>query len=145
MGLLDRILRGAEFRSPSTLANPSADLIEAFAGGTSYSGKRVTVKGAFGLAPVWSAVSIIAETIGALPLKVYRTFDEDNRIEARDHRTWRMLHDAPNSAMPAHRFWSTVTAHLLLWGNAFLEKRRGLDGLVDELWLLDTSALNVEW
>jgi len=47
--------------------------------------------------------------------------------------------------MPAHRFWSTVTAHLLLWGNAFLEKRRGASSLVEELWLLDPSQIKVEW
>jgi HK97 family phage portal protein len=57
-----------------------------------------------------------------------------------------MLHDKPNSAMPANRFWSTVTAHLLLWGNAFIPLDRSpQSGLVEELRLADPASMNVEW
>jgi phage portal protein BeeE len=57
-----------------------------------------------------------------------------------------MLHDQPNPAMPAHRFWSTVTAQLLLWGNAFIRKERNaVTGLVESLWLLDPAHVMVEW
>jgi phage portal protein BeeE len=69
-------------------------------------------------------VSIISEAVGMLPFKVYRSLGDDEVVVASDHRAWRMLHDQPNPAMPAHRFWSTVTAQLLLWGNAFIRKER---------------------
>jgi HK97 family phage portal protein len=81
-----------------------------------------------------------------LPLKVYREDpDGQDKAEARQHRAWVMLHDKPNSMTVAHRFWSTATAHLLLWGNAFLEKTRDPEtGLVTELYLLDPAHVEVE-
>jgi HK97 family phage portal protein len=144
VSLVARIAQGAEFRS--TLANPDEWLVNSLAGPGTYAGKRVTIKGALGLAPVFSAVSIISETIGSLPFKVFQDVGAgDQKIEARTHRAWSMIHDSPCPSIPAHRFWSAVTAHLLLWGNAFLEKRRGTSGLVEELGLLDPARIKVEW
>lgn len=150
MGFLDRVAAGAEFRSFSTLRNPSSDLVSAFTTSASYSGERITVHDAFGLGPVFAAVSIIAELVGTLPFKVFRMVDSDDqdggeRVEARQHRMWRVIHDAPNPVMPADRFWSTVTAHLLLWGNAYIEKERDELGLVQSLWLLDPAQVGVKW
>lgn len=147
MGFLDRVARGAEFRSlQSGLANPAGWLTDALGSSRSVSGQRVTIDRAFSLAPVYSAVSIISESVGMLPFKVYRQLQDDEVVTASDHRAWRMLHDQPNPAMPAHRFWSTVTAQLLLWGNAFIRKDRSdLTGLVESLWLLDPAHVMVEW
>jgi phage portal protein BeeE len=50
------------------------------------SGQRVTVDKAFGLAPVYSAVSIISEAVGMLPFKVYRSPGDDEVVVASDHR-----------------------------------------------------------
>jgi HK97 family phage portal protein len=146
MGFLDRVARGAEFRT-STLANPSASLVEAFTGGRrSSSGQPVNASRALGLAPFYAGVTLISETVGQLPFKVFRELDDGEKVPARDHRAWRMLHDKPNPVTPAHRFWSTVTAHLLLWGNAFLEKRRDpLTGLVTELWIVEPATITVEF
>jgi HK97 family phage portal protein len=146
MGLVDRLIRGAEYRAAgSGLANPAGWLLDAFGTSRTFSGQRVTVDKALGIAPVWSAVSLIAETVGDLPLKVFRELNDDERVEASEHRAYRMLHGAPNPVVPAHRFWSTATAHLLLWGNAFVEKLRGDSGLVEELWLHDPSVMTIEW
>ena len=130
----------------ATLAAPPEWLKDALGGTPSASGKRVNQRTALGIAPVWAAVSLIAEQIGQLPLKVYKTTDDDSTIEARQHRAWPILHDAPNEYTPADRFWSTVATQLLLWGNAFLEKRRSpTDGLVNQLYLLDPSRMVVTW
>jgi len=144
---LEQVARGAEFRSlTSGLANPAGWLTDSIGGTRSVSGQRVTVDRAFGLAPVFAAVSIISEAVGMLPFKVYRALDQDEVVVASDHRAWRMIHDQPNPAMPAHRFWSTVTAQLLLWGNAFVRKERSVvSGLVESLWLEDPSLVMVEW
>jgi phage portal protein BeeE len=91
----------------SGLANPAGFLTDALGAFTAPSGQRVTVEKALGLSPVWSAVSIIAEQVGQLPLKVYRRFEdpegESERVEARQHRSWRLLHDKPNASTPAGR------------------------------------------
>lgn len=130
-----------EFRALSGLANPAGWLMDAM-GGAPAAGQRVTVDSAMGLAGVWSAVTLISETLGMLPFKVYRTDDNGDPVVADRHRAWRMVHDRPNAITPAHRFWSTVTMNLLLWGNAFLEKDRGLDG-VEQLWIIDPADMNV--
>src|SRR5215210_4899042 len=106
------------------MANPAGWLTDGLGASLSASGQRVTADKALGLAPVWAAVSIISEQVGQIPLKVYRRMDDGQRVEARSHRSWRLLHDKPNSVAPADRFWSAVTAQLLLYGNAFIEKRR---------------------
>lgn len=146
MGLWHKLLYGGtsieQRAAPSGLATPQVWLADALAGAAAPSGKRVSVQSAMGLAPVWAAVSIIAEQIGQLPLKVYKNVDGED-VEAQGSRGWRLLHDKPNSHTPAGRFWSTVAAHLLLWGNAFIVKRRDSLGLVDELHLLKPAEVTV--
>jgi len=145
MDLLGKVVAGAEFRGGfSGLAAPSDWLLDSLVGGTSIAGENVTVRNSLGLIAVFGAVSKISEEVGAKPLKVYRSV-EDGKEEAPDHRAWRMLHDMPNPVTPAHRFWSTVSGHVLLWGNCFLEKARADSGLVDTLILLDPSRTVIEW
>ena len=129
----------------TSLANPDAVLLDAFGVSRSYSGERVNERTALGLAGVYSAVEKISEAVGTLPLKVYRSNDNDEREEARAHRMWRILHDAPNEYTTAHSFWSTVTASLLLRGNAFLLKERDENDEVESLWLLEPNTVTIEW
>lgn len=131
----------------SGLMNPAGFLFDAFDASTSVSaGTRVSTDSALGLSPVWAAVKLISEDVGQLPFKVYRDTGDGEKEEARQHRSWRLLHDRPNSYTPAGRFWATVAVHLLLWGNAFIEKRRdATSGLVDELWLLPPNDVGVKW
>lgn len=140
---LFRRQKNAETRS--TLANPDSWLIDSLTGPRASSGERVTERSALGLAAVFSATEKISEAVGGLPLKVYRVGDDDERSEARAHRMWKILHDAPNEYITAHGFWSTVTASLLLRGNAFLFKERDELDLVESLWLLDPASIAVEW
>jgi HK97 family phage portal protein len=133
----------AEFRATSTLANPSPELLNAFGAGTTQAGERVTVDKAMGLSGVWSAVTLIAETLGMLPLKVYRSDENGDPIEATQHRAWRILHDRPNAITEASVFWTTTALHRLLWGNIFIETERGPDGLVNQLWLEPPDGMEV--
>lgn len=132
----------AEFRA-STLANPSAELISAFTGGLTNAGERVTVNSALGLSGVWSAVTLISDALSVLPLKCYRTDDNGDPLEANQHRSWRMLHDRPNEITGAEVFWPTAALNRLLWGNVFIEKERGPDGLVNQLWLEPPDGMSV--
>lgn len=143
---LNELMGGVETRAASGLAAPAGWLLETFGTGTAVSGERVTRSSAMGIAAVFSAVEKISEAVGSLPLKVYRVVDEGDRVEARSHRAWRMLHDKPNSDTTAHVFWAAVTAQLLLDGNALLWKERdAFSGEVESLYLLDSSAFTVEW
>lgn len=131
MSLLGRALRS----QTSGLANPEPWLTEALLGGHStYTGRAVNPDNSLRLVPVFSAVSLLAGTIGSLPLIVYRRGTGSEKERASDHRTWSMLHDQPNPEMAADEVWELVMVHLLLWGNAFLLKVRDPLGIVRELW-----------
>jgi HK97 family phage portal protein len=142
MGLLNW-LRGGEFRA-STLANPSSELRESFGVTASYTGERVTVKSAMELAAVRSAVAMISEAVGGLPLKVYRIQDDDERVEARSHRAWKLLHDKPNEHCTARRFWASTAAQLLIYENSFILKERDELGEVESLYHLDPTQVKLE-
>src|SRR5262245_41702755 len=153
MGWLDRLPRlvyANEYRQ-SSLADGPQWLIDAWGGTKTASNERISPEGSLAIADVFSAVSIIAEDVSQLPLKVFRdlslvpTNPSTGVEEAVDHRCYRMLHDMPNPFTPAHRFWSTVATHQLLWGNWFLEKLRGVDGLVNELRLVHPATVEVQF
>jgi HK97 family phage portal protein len=142
-----------ERANPSSgLAVPADWLTDAMASTSATSGQTVTVLKALGIAPVFAATSLIAEQVGQLPLNVYKTVESDSsaldyhRVEARQHRAWRLLHEKPNHNTPAGRFWSIITTHLLLWGNAFILKERDpYTGVVDSLWALHPSQMVVKY
>lgn len=137
----------AEFRTSATsgLAAPAAWLADAWTGGPSMSGEVVTQEKAIGLSGVFAAVYKLAETVGTLPLKVYRADTEtDHREEARAHRSWRILHDKPNEYTTAGAFWSTVVAQLALNGNAYLFKQRDELDILESLWILDPSLMTIK-
>jgi HK97 family phage portal protein len=134
----------------STLADGPQWLIDAWGGSQTIAGERINQDSSLAISDVFAAVDLIAETISQLPLKVFRDITLSLRpgtgvIEDPTHRCWRILHDMPNPFTPAHRFWSTITVHHLLWGNWFIEKLRGSDGLVNELRILHPSMVEVEF
>jgi phage portal protein BeeE len=56
-----------------TMDNPPSWLLDSFGATPSSSGQSVSVDKALGLIPLYAAVSLIAEQVGTLPFKVYRT------------------------------------------------------------------------
>lgn len=126
------------------LSTPDRWLVDSLAGPPTPSGERVTTEKALGLTGVFAAGYKLAELVGQLPLKVYRVVDPDSRVEADTHRAWRLLHDAPNPYTIAHTFWAAVTVQLALGGNSYLLKQRDSTGIVESLWLLDPSRMEVE-
>lgn len=126
------------------LANPSYETQESLGVTYALGGEKVTVQTAMTLAAVRAAVAMTSEAVGGLPLKVYRITDDDSRIEARTHRSWRLLHDKPNPTMTARMFWTATAAQLLLYENSFLLKVRDLNGEVESLYHLDPTQVKVE-
>ena len=109
----------------ATLANPPVWLQNALTfTGSSYAGKSVTPSSAMALVPFYSGVSMIAGSVGQLPMIVYRKIDEDTVERARDTVQWQLVHDKPNEEHTADEFWEMITAWLLTWGNAFAFKER---------------------
>lgn len=135
MGLFDRWQQ----RSATPVEFTNEDVV--FLGG-SYSGEKVTAKNAIQLVPVWSAVQLIAGTVGSLPLRVYRTNTDGTRVEAPRHSAARLL-ASPNKYMAGDELIETVMAHLLLWGNAFILKTK-IDGQLVELFPMPPHRVKVD-
>lgn len=93
-----------------------------FYGSESYSGKAVTVGSALQLSTVWACVNLLSRTGSTLPLNIYHRLGDGGRAVARDHVLYRLLHSQPNADMTAAVFRQVILAHLLLWGNAYVEK-----------------------
>lgn len=141
MSIFDRFRR--EERD-ATLSEPPAWLMSALGvTGKTASGRKVSVQTALGLVPVYSAVSLISSSVGSLPLIVYRRTAGGGRERATEHPSWLSLHSSPNEEMAADELWEIIISHLLLWGNAFLYKRMGVLGRVEELWPVEPSRVQV--
>lgn len=95
-----------------------------------------------GISAVYACVSAISETIGSLPLAVYRKTDT-GREKAPDHALYRVLHDMPNDRQSALEFREQMTAHMLLRGNAYARIVRGGDGQVRQLIPLHPDRVRV--
>lgn len=144
MNPLQRIAR-AEISERGGTGGPVMDLgpwLDAFSRNRTAAGKVVTVQGALGVAAVWAAVRVLSDTVGTLPLIVYRRVGDD-RQRAPDNRTYKLLHDEPNPEMSAATFKRLLMVHLNTWGNAYVGKTfRGTQ--VTELWPIRPDRVEVQ-
>lgn len=90
----------------------------------SSSGIEVTEETAQKLTAFYRAIEILSQTVGMLPLKVYKRV-ENGKEEARDHYLWNLLHDTPNSTQTAMEYREMMQAHLVMKNNAIAVIERG--------------------
>lgn len=90
-------------------------------------GVPVTETGILGLSAAWACINLLAGTIASLPIMVYRADSAGNRIVAKDHPLYRVLHESPNYDQTALDFWEGGQAALELRGNmhARIERNAG--------------------
>lgn len=94
---------------------------------------RLAATNPLGLSATWACVNLIAGTIGALPLMVYRTAANGARTVARDHPLYYVLHDSPNFDQTRMDFWEFMSASIELQGNGYASIERRADGSVYSL------------
>lgn len=107
------------------------------------SSSAVTPKSAESISSVYACVAAISETIGSLPLHLYRRVADEGRERAPDHPLYRVLHDAPNERQSALEFREQMQAAVLLRGNAYAQITLGSDGQVRELLPLHPDRVQV--
>jgi len=93
------------------------------------------------LPSVWAAVSLIAEAVASLKLKVYKDVD-NSREEVTD--SWQAMlfkRSLPNVEQSWFEFWEQLTIDLELCGNAFVFKAKTPSGTVTALWALHFDYL----
>lgn len=146
MAMLRRALqqmRGQSPPEPRGVALSSDGIWEVFGIRRTHAGARVNQHTALNVSAVYAAVTLIAGTIGSLPVHVYRLRDDGSREQIRTPGT-RVLWGRPNPAMTRQVFWETVTGCLLLWGNAYLYKGRDGTGRVTHLWPMNPAQVSVD-
>lgn len=96
------------------------------------SGVYVTEDTALRLVTVMACVRAISETIGNLPLVLYR---ENGRIRepAKDDLLYDVLYKRPNDWQTASDFWQMMVAHAVLRGNGYAQIVAGRRGAVEQL------------
>jgi HK97 family phage portal protein len=85
------------------------------------SGEFVSPYIAENLSVVFGCVQVISETVGMLPLHVYRTADNGDRIEDPNQPVAQLFSGDVNDRQTAGEFIEMMTAHCLLRGNAYAE------------------------
>jgi len=97
----------------------------------STAGPFVDTSSTIGLATAGAAIKIVSESIGMMPMKVYRG-EKPEVTEARDSWQWFRLKEQPNEDQSAYDFWQDAAASIETAGNAFIWKALARRPVVDE-------------
>jgi HK97 family phage portal protein len=115
-----------------------------FGGGASASGIIVNPQTAMQSAAVYSAVKVLSESVGMLPINLYRKEQNGSRTLMAQHPLQRLLHDQPNEWQTSVEFWEMLVLSLNLRGNAYAYVNRASSGRVVELLPLHPDMVRVE-
>jgi HK97 family phage portal protein len=107
-------------------------------GQKTYSGKEVTPRGALAFPAVLYCVSLIADSVAALPVDTYIAGKQNKQV---NNPKWL---DIPNPFMTRFDFWHRVMTSLLMDGNAFIYTQRDATGSVTALYPLDPRSVAIE-
>lgn len=142
MSWLSRLL-GRETRSETRVRSDDPYIAEWF-GLQGGAGAHVDPQRAGGIATAGACISIISQSLAAVPLNVYRRTANGGRERATDHPLYGVLHDAPNGVMTAFEARETLLASLLMTGNAYAVLEWNARGQVAGLHPLDPGRVAVE-
>lgn len=108
----------------SGIKDPAAWLIEAFGGGKSKSGVKVSVNSVLGLPTVWFAVQKISGHLAGLPINAKRNLGDGGSEIVRTSPGHKLLNVSPNHLMTPFQLRELMMIHALLLGNgrAYIER-----------------------
>lgn len=112
-------------------------------GGSSVTGKQVNDTTAMQVTAFFACIRLLAETMGAMPSKIYQT-QKGGNAEAVDHDLGAVLIDQPNSDMNGIEFREASTSNLAARGNAFSLIERRKDGGVISLYPIPSTRVTVK-
>ena len=130
--------------APESRSMTLDELAVALSGPITATGRRVSTEGALQQVTVFACVRLIAESVGMLPLILYRRLEPRGKERATDHPLYSLLHDLPNPEQTAVELAESMAGHLALWGNAYCEIEYDGAGRRKALWLLRPDRMTVE-
>jgi HK97 family phage portal protein len=135
------------FYPEGTTTSPSAWLVNLVQYGPNQSetaaGQPINETIAEGIAAIYACVHIISETVGQLPLKLYRKQNGGKEPDT-NHPLYSVLHDLANTEMTAIEFREMQTRHLALYGRSYAQILRNPRNEVTALWPLHPSRMFVD-
>jgi len=111
----------------------SSDLAELIMGSQAASGKVVNHETALAVSTVFACVRILGETVGSLPLHVYKKLDGGGKVRAHAHPLYDLLATRPNPWQTSMEWREQILEHLALRGNYYAAILRHGDDIVDDL------------
>lgn len=122
MSLIKRVISALKTEKRS---DPSWDAVALLGNGRLYQAESISA--------VYACVSAISETIGSLPLHLYKEASDGDREKASDHPLYDVLQYQANPLQTAMEFREMMQAAVLLRGNAYAEIIRDGAGQVTAL------------
>lgn len=120
------------------------DILAALINGEkSGSGKSVSTSSALKVATVFACVRVISEGVAQVPLKLFRE-QGDDRLPAKDHPLYDLLHRKPNANCTSFQWRETMALHAALAGASFSFVNRGR-GRVLEIINLQPGSVKINW
>ncbi len=132
-----------DYDNGGTVTQPASWLVNLAGGGKTVAGVAIDEWVAEGMPAVYACVHAISETVGQLPLKLFRKNQNGGREVADDHPLYLILHDLPNPEMTALQFREVLTRHLAMWGRAYAFIQRDPSGEVTALWPIHPTRVIV--
>lgn len=132
----------------STLAAPSADLVQALMGFPAAAGKPVTRATAIRVAAVLSSVKMLANDIAKMPLILRETKEVNGRQRTQaaiDNPLYTLLRDVPNRWQTSYQLRWFLASQLVMNGNCFCQKITDQKGDIIELVPLNAWSMAVKW
>lgn len=111
--------------------------------GPSVAGLFISDNNVLNIGSVFAAVSRISKDIASLPLNMYDGTGQNARIASwrNEHR---ILNQVPNDYQTAFQFRQAMAAAALLWGNAYAEIERNIDGAPVALHFIEPSRVQIK-
>lgn len=137
-------LASGQYDNGGTLTSPASWLVNLAGGGKTVAGVAIDEWIAEGMPAVYACVHAISETVGQLPLKLFKKEQGGGRKLVEDHPLYLILHDLPNPEMTAYQFREVMTRHLAMWGRAYAFIDRDSSGEVTALWPIHPNRVKVK-
>ena len=138
MGILKSLFRSRDKPKDTLTAEQYPFLL----GPRAASGQIVTDQTAMRISAVYACVRVLAESIAALPLHLYR-YTDGKKTKADDNPLYTLIHDEPNPEMTSFDFREVMMTHILLTGNAYAQKIYNGRGELVALWPLNPNRMTV--
>jgi len=116
--------------------------ISFFGGNPSASGESVTEDTALKLSVVFSCVKILSETMGTIPLKVFKKTDT-GKEPFFNHPLYKILYLQPNPEITSYHWKAMKMSNILLHGNHYCEIQRNRGGRIIALWPLPPNRVKM--